>query len=31
MQNIVAAVYTPNILQFPLQWSSEVVVFGPCG
>jgi branched-chain amino acid transport system permease protein len=29
IQNIVAAVYTPNILQFPLPWSSEVVVFGP--
>jgi branched-chain amino acid transport system permease protein len=29
IQNIVAAVYTPNILQFPLPWSSEVVVLGP--
>ncbi len=29
IQNIVAAVYTPNILQFPLAWSSEVVVLGP--
>ena len=28
MQNIVAAVYTPNILQFPLEWSSRVVSFG---
>ena len=28
IQNIVAAVYTPNILQFPLAWSSEVVVLG---
>ncbi len=29
IQNIIAAVYTPNILQFPLPWSSEVVVLGP--
>jgi branched-chain amino acid transport system permease protein len=29
MQNIIAAVYTPNILQFPLDWSSRVVSFGP--
>ena len=29
IQNIVAAVYTPNILQFPLAWSSKVVVLGP--
>ena len=28
MQNIIAAVYTPNILQFPLTWSSRVVVLG---
>ena len=28
IQNIVAAVYTPNILQFPLAWSSKVVVLG---
>ena len=28
MQNIIAAVYTPNILQFPLAWSSRVVSFG---
>jgi branched-chain amino acid transport system permease protein len=29
IQNIIAAVYTPNILQFPLPWSSRVVQFGP--
>src|SRR3954463_16125762 len=29
IQNIIAAVYTPNILQFPLPWSSRVVPFGP--
>jgi len=29
IQNIIAAVYTPNILQFPLDWSSRVVAFGP--
>jgi branched-chain amino acid transport system permease protein len=29
MQNVIAAVYTPNILQFPLDWSSRVVSFGP--
>jgi branched-chain amino acid transport system permease protein len=29
IQNIVAAVYTPNILQFPIPWSSRVVSFGP--
>ena len=29
MQNIIAAVYTPNILQFPLDWSSRMVAFGP--
>jgi branched-chain amino acid transport system permease protein len=28
IQNIVAAVYTPNILQFPLAWSGEVVPLG---
>jgi len=28
MQNIIAAVYTPNILQFPLPWASEVVAPG---
>src|SRR5450432_3213142 len=28
MQNIIAAVYTPNILQFSLPWSSEVVAGG---
>src|SRR6185312_2589190 len=25
MQNIIAAIYTPNILQFSLPWASEVV------
>jgi branched-chain amino acid transport system permease protein len=29
VQNIIAAVYTPNILQFPLPWSSRMVAFGP--
>jgi branched-chain amino acid transport system permease protein len=29
IQNIIAAVYTPNILQFPLPWSSRVVPLGP--
>ncbi len=29
IQNIIAAVYTPNILQFPLPWSSRMVSFGP--
>jgi len=29
IQNIIAAVYTPNILQFPLPWSSRVVSLGP--
>ena len=29
IQNIIAAVYTPNILQFPLPWSSRMVAFGP--
>ena len=28
MQNIIAAVYTPNILQFPLPWASGVLVTG---
>jgi branched-chain amino acid transport system permease protein len=28
MQNVIAAVYTPNILQFPLPWSSRMVGFG---
>jgi len=28
IQNIVAAVYTPNILQFPLAWSGEVLPLG---
>ena len=28
IQNIIAAVYTPNILQFPLAWSSRMVAFG---
>lgn len=28
MQNIIAGVYTPNILQFPLAWSSRVVSLG---
>jgi branched-chain amino acid transport system permease protein len=28
IQNIVAAVYTPNILQFPLSWSGSVISFG---
>src|SRR6478609_5462489 len=29
IQNVIAAVYTPNILQFPLAWSSRVVPLGP--
>ncbi len=29
IQNIIAAVYTPNILQFPLPWSSQLVPLGP--
>src|SRR3954451_6786814 len=29
IQNIIAAVYTPNILQFPLSWSSRMVAVGP--
>ena len=28
MQNIIAAVYTPNILQFPLEWSRRMVSLG---
>src|SRR5215510_11655889 len=28
IQNIIAAVYTPNILQFPLRWSGEVLPLG---
>src|ERR1700683_3979651 len=28
MQNIIAAVYTPNILQFSLPWASRVVAAG---
>ena len=28
MQNILAAAYSPNILQFPLPWASEIVVLG---
>ena len=28
MQNIIAAVYTPNILQFPLPWSSRMIGAG---
>lgn len=29
IQNIIAGVYTPNILQFPLPWSGEVLAVGP--
>jgi branched-chain amino acid transport system permease protein len=29
IQNVVAAVFTPNILQFPLPWSSQVLPLGP--
>lgn len=29
IQNIIAAVYTPNILQFPVNWSSRMMAFGP--
>jgi branched-chain amino acid transport system permease protein len=29
IQNVIAAVYTPNILQFPLSWSSRMVAVGP--
>ncbi len=28
MQNIISAVYTPNILQFPLRWAGEVLSVG---
>jgi branched-chain amino acid transport system permease protein len=28
IQNIIAAVYTPNILQFPLEWSSRMASVG---
>jgi branched-chain amino acid transport system permease protein len=28
IQNVVAAVFTPNILQFPIPWASNVVVLG---
>ncbi len=28
MQNIIAAVFTPNILQFPLPWAANVVALG---
>jgi branched-chain amino acid transport system permease protein len=28
MQNIIAAVYTPDILQFPIEWSSRMVSVG---
>jgi branched-chain amino acid transport system permease protein len=28
MQNTIAAIYTPNILQFPLPWASQVVALG---
>ena len=28
IQNIIAAVYTPNILQYPVEWSSRMVSFG---
>src|SRR5580692_10660835 len=28
MQNIIAAVFTPNILQFPLPWAFQVVAAG---
>ena len=27
MQNVIAAVYTPNILQFPLPWGSRMASF----
>lgn len=29
IQNIIAGVYTPNILQFPLAWSGAVLSLGP--
>jgi branched-chain amino acid transport system permease protein len=28
MQNIIAAIYTPNILQFPIEWSRHMVSLG---
>src|SRR5579872_5474657 len=28
IQNVIAGVYTPNILQFPLAWSGEVLPLG---
>jgi branched-chain amino acid transport system permease protein len=28
MQNIIAAVFTPNILQFPIPWAANVLVLG---
>ncbi len=28
MQNIIAAIYTPNILQFPIEWSRRMVSLG---
>ena len=28
MQNVISAIYTPNILQFPLPWASQVVALG---
>ena len=32
IQNIIAAVFTPNILQFPLPWAASVVSLGgTCG
>jgi branched-chain amino acid transport system permease protein len=31
MQNILAAIYTPNILRFSLPWGSQVISLGPLG
>ena len=28
MQNVIAAIYSPNILQFPVPWGSKMVVLG---
>jgi len=28
MQNVIAAIYSPNILQFPVPWGSQMVVLG---
>src|SRR5580658_4848262 len=28
MQNVIAAVFTPNILQFPIPWAANVLVLG---